>query len=116
MILCYGQEIVTKILTNIHVWKCTGDFKSAKEFSDKHSQVSDFFLKIRQIIIDSAIPRRLELYHNIEMDENNQIKIKTYSESLEGIINSFVDRYNVDLNKHIYQQWTKYDTQFFPEK
>jgi dipeptidyl-peptidase-3 len=93
MILCYGQDLITRILTPIHIWRCTGDFEQAKAFTEKYSAVNDHFLKIRKIIIDVNIPRRLELYHNLEIGTDSNINIKQYSDSLEGIINSYVDRY-----------------------
>jgi dipeptidyl-peptidase-3 len=92
MILCYGQNIVSRILTPIHIWKCTGDSEPAKAFVENYSSVPDHFLKIRKIIIDSNIPRRLELYFNFELDEEKNVTIKSYPETQEGIINSFVDR------------------------
>lgn len=120
MILCYGQTLLSRILTPIHIWKCTGDVESAKAFTEQYSSVPDQFLKIRKIIVDTNIPRRLELFHNLEMATDKSITIKTYPETFEGIINSFVDRYiylnfryNTNCNKEIYSQWTKYDTDFF---
>jgi dipeptidyl-peptidase-3 len=92
MILCYGQNLISRILTPIHIWKCTGDAESAKAFCEKYSSVGDQFLKIRKIIMDTSIPRRLELYHNLELTEEKNVVIKLYPETLEGIINSYVDR------------------------
>lgn len=91
MLLCYGQEIVTRMLTSLHIWRCTGDLESAKAFYDKHSTVNEHFLKIRKIIVDVQIPRRLVLNHNLSLDDTN-VTIESYPESLEGIIESFVDR------------------------
>jgi hypothetical protein len=93
MILCYGQNIVSRILTPIHIWKCTGDSESAKAFVENYSTVPDLYLKIRKIINDTNIPRRLELYYNLEIDEEKNVTIKSYPETHEGIIYSFVDRY-----------------------
>ena len=67
MILCYGQDLISRILTPIHIWRCTGNFEQAKTFFDKYSAVNDHYLKIRKIIMDISIPRRLELFHNLEI-------------------------------------------------
>jgi dipeptidyl-peptidase-3 len=80
-------------MTHIHIWKCTGDVEEAKKFSNKYSMVNENFLKIRKIISDNSPPIRLQLYFNLEIDNNQEVTIKQYPESLEGIINSFVDRY-----------------------
>jgi len=92
MILCYGQDLVSRILTPLHIWKCTGDSETAKNFSAKYSTVDENFLKIRKLIMDISIPRRLELFHNLEICSEFDVNIKSYPESLEGIINSYVDR------------------------
>lgn len=92
MLLCYGQDIVSRILTPLHIWKCTGDDAPAREFFDKYSSVNDYFLKIRKIVVENQIPRRLELYHNLKLENNEVVNIETYPETIEGIIESFVDR------------------------
>ena len=92
MILCYGQDLISRILTPIHIWKCTGDSAQAKLFTEKYSAVNEFFLRVRKIICDISIPHRLELYHNLEIGNDANVTIKNYPETLEGIINSYVDR------------------------
>ena len=92
MILCYGQDLISRILTPIHIWKCSGDAEQAKLFTEKYSHVNEFFLKIRKLICDINIPRRLELFHNLELTTDGNICIKQYPDSLEGIINSYVER------------------------
>lgn len=113
MILCYGQELTEKILTYFHIWKSTGACASAREFYNKYSFIDDFFLKIRKIVCDNAQLRPLDLYHNINFDtQDKSVSLAEYPETMEGIIQSFVDRFHTDLNKDIYEQWTKYDTNF----
>lgn len=92
MVLCYGQDLLNRITTMLHIWKCTGNYQEAKLFTEKYSQVNDYYLKIRKIITDINIPRRLELFANLEISNDSEVTIKQYPDSLEGIINSFVDR------------------------
>jgi dipeptidyl-peptidase-3 len=92
MILIYGQELVTKILVPLHIWRCTGDIDEARPFIEKYSQVNESFLKIQKVIKENEIPRRLELYYNLNIDNNSNVSIDEYPATLEGIINSFVDR------------------------
>ena len=91
--MCYGQELVARIFTSLHIWKATGDYQEAKEFYEKYSNVNEFFLKIRKISVENEIPRRLELYHNLIFESKTSIRIEEYPDTLEGIIKSFVDRY-----------------------
>ena len=92
MIIYYGQELVNRILTPIHIWKCTGNSVDAKAFVQKYSAVNEKFLKIKKIIEEYKTPRRLELNHNIIIDENMNVEIEEYPETMEGIIKSFVNR------------------------
>ena len=94
MILCYGHEILTRILIPLQIWMSTGNIEEAGNFYEKYSSVSDKFLKIKNLINDNFIPRRLQFFDNLELDETNMnVEIKEYPETIEGIIQSFVDRY-----------------------
>jgi hypothetical protein len=48
-------------LNKLHVYKSIGDYDSAKLFFDNYSKVDAEMLKIREIVIDLQLPRRLEL-------------------------------------------------------
>lgn len=101
------------MLQKIQIFKLIGDVDSAKEFYDHYSSVNGKFLAIRQIIIENEPPRRLELFHNLVRNDDNSIKVIEYPETYEGIIESYIDRFNDDHNKEIYDQWTKYNENFF---
>lgn len=92
MIIYYGQEIVSRILTPLQIWKCTANSIDAKAFVHKYSDVNEHFLMIKKIIDDFKIPRRLELNHNIFIDEHTNVLVEEYPETMEGIIKSFVNR------------------------
>ena len=83
-------------------------YESAKEFYAHHSEVNEFFLKVRKITCDNEKPRRLELNHNLKLDENNNVVLVEYPETTEGVIESYVDRYGTSINQAIYDQWMKY--------
>ena len=105
----YGKDLVTKILLNLHIWKCTCDVENASKFYEYYSNVDEKFIKIRKICCDNEKPRRINLNHNLILENDDNIKIVEYPESLESIIQSFVDRYGVELNKEIYNCMSKYD-------
>ena len=111
-IIKHGKALVEKILTHLHIYKATGDFENAKIFYDKYSAVDEYYLKIREIVIANETPRRLELNHNLKMNDDKTISIVEYPETVEGIIQSFVDRYGNEFNKEIIEQWTRYDNMF----
>ena len=110
----FGRDLVSKILLNLHIWKCTGDCESTEKFYDEYSHVDDFMLKIRKICVDNEKPRRFELYHNLKLsDDGKNVSVVEYPETVEGIIESNVDRFGTKLNQDIIEQWRRYDTKFF---
>lgn len=108
----HGKALVEKILTHLHIYKATGDYENAKKFYDKYSEVDDYYLKIREILLANETPRRIELYHNLKVNEDKTISIVEYPDTVLGVIESYVDRYGSDLNKEILEQWTRYDKMF----
>ena len=67
-------------------------------------------LKLRKIVIDNKIPRRLELQPNILLnyvDSSCEIVYKDYEESFEGIIQSMIERFPSPFQSDVYKQWVK---------
>jgi len=55
--------------------------------------VPENYFSIKKLIKENFIPRRLQLFDNLELDEvNMDVQIKEYPETTEGVIQSFVDR------------------------
>ena len=93
MIFCFGFEIVTRLLMEIQIWILTGNFEEAKIFYEKFSNVPNEYSKMKKIINENSINKKLLLFDNLELDENKMtIGIKEYPETHEGIIKSNVDR------------------------
>lgn len=112
----HGKELVSKIVMVLHINKCTADYKRAKEFYDHYSNVSEKFLKIRDICFKREKPFRLELYHNLKLSEDGKkVEPVICPETLEGIIKSSVDRFGTDFNDDIYNQWKLYTNDSFIE-
>jgi len=71
----------------------TGNSEEAAQFFEKYSHVPEPFLKIKKLFSENLIPRTLQLFDNLELNEETQnVYVKEYPESIEGIIQSFVDR------------------------
>ena len=46
-----GKELISKLLVVLQTYKSSGSFTRGKKFYDEYSEVSDFFLTIRSIIV-----------------------------------------------------------------
>ena len=113
ILLLSANLILLNIMPKIYIWKATGDVESASEFIEKYSQLDEKFLKIKKILEKNEQPKTIFLYHNLIKDEEEDtIKYKEYPETIEGIIESNLDRFGTEYNKDIYSQWVKYATNF----
>ena len=61
----HGFPALERFLHKLHVYKSIGDFDTAKTFFDHYSAVDEEMMKIRKIVIDNKLPRRLELQPNL---------------------------------------------------
>jgi dipeptidyl-peptidase-3 len=111
-ILISPNEILLDLMPKMHIWRCIGDAESANQFIDQYSKPDEKCLKIKTILDKIELPKTLYLYNNLILDEEGLVKIKEYPNTLEGIIESNLDRFGTEYNKDIYAQWVKYVTQF----
>ena len=93
LLVSEGKELISKLLVVLQTYKSSGCEERGKKFYDEYSEVSDFFLQIRDIVKRNKKPRRLELNNNLFRYSEQSIEIQSYPESFEGIIHSYADRH-----------------------
>ena len=91
-----GKKLITEFLIILQTYKSSGCIERALKFYDKYSQVDEYFLKVRDIVIDKKKPRRIELNNNLVRYNEGSIEPICYPESFEAIIHSYADRYPCD--------------------
>ena len=111
-ILNSSNEVLLDLMLKLHIWRCIGDVENGNQFIEEYSKPDENCLKIKKILDKIELPKTLYLYNNLVMDEEGAVKIKEYPKTLEGIIESNLDRFGTEYNKDIYAQWVKYVTQF----
>lgn len=102
-----GKPAVGAFLRKLQAYKSTGNFVEGSEYFNTIGAVNEEHIKWRKILIDRRQPRRLLVQHNTELREDGGVDLKTYPESLEGIIRSFCDRYTVEDVKHLQDIWIR---------
>lgn len=60
-----GKELIRKFLVILQTYKSSGAADLAAKFYNELSQVDEFFLKVRQLVIKKKKPRRIELNNNL---------------------------------------------------
>lgn len=92
-----GGKAIAEFLIKLQVYKSTGDFAAAKQLFDKYSEVSDDgpypWSRWRNIVLEHKQPRRLFIQHNSVIEDGGDVKLKNYDATLEGLIQSWVDRF-----------------------
>jgi hypothetical protein len=101
-LIAEGKGLITKLLLVLQTYKSSGSVERGKKFYDEYSEVSDFFLKIREIVLRNKKPRRLELNNNLVRYNEKSFGIRHYPETHEGIIHSYADRHQ--FNQKLYNQ------------
>jgi hypothetical protein len=98
----YGKDITAKILMQIHISKCIGDVKAAKEFVNKYSVVDEFMYQINSMIPCSDV---IKIRMNVDLikkeeDKKEIIEINQYPSTSIGFIKnlSFLNK-NSKFNK-----------------
>jgi len=91
-ILTVGRKAIGDFLLKLQVFKSTGDVENGTKFYSELSEVSEEFVKLREIILARKKPRRVFVQPHTYI-ENNQVKLLEFDASAEGVIKSFVTRF-----------------------
>ena len=97
-----GRDLIRQLLMVIQTYKSSGAVTRGQKFYAEYSEVSEYFLKVRSIVIKNKKPRRVELNNNLIRYSEAAIEPKCYPETFEGIILSYADRFK--FNRDLYDQ------------
>ena len=89
-----GRPAVNKFLQKLNVFKATADLKNGKEMYESITNVDEWWAnKVRPEVIRQAKPRKVFVQANTILDQDSgKVSIKHYDASLEGMVESWVDR------------------------
>jgi hypothetical protein len=88
-----GKELITQLLMVLQTYKASGCVERGEKWYNEYSEVSEFFLKIREIVQKNKKPRRVELNNNLQRYSEDSIEPVCYPESMAGICLSWADRF-----------------------
>ncbi|XP_055953137.1 dipeptidyl peptidase 3-like [Argiope bruennichi] len=106
-----GKPAIGKFLGKLQLYRSTADITSAKEMYDKYSAVKSGtkypFLDYREIVMARKKPRKLFVQTNT-FEEDGKINLKNYEPSAEGMIQSWVERFQEENVDDILEElWAK---------
>lgn len=104
-----GKELIRKFLIILQTYKSSGAVEIATKWYNKYSEVNEYFLKVRTLVISKKKPRRVELNNNLLRYNEKRIEPVVYPECFEGIIKSYSDRFpaTAELTAQIITEWDK---------
>ncbi len=101
-ILSHGKPSLGRLLLRLHIWRCTADIKTCREFYEPLSAVEGPFEAWRQAAVAAwsnessslvqSEPGSKIVQPNTIVEGDGRVVLKLYDARDEGIIQSFVDR------------------------
>ncbi|KAJ5655589.1 Dipeptidyl-peptidase 3 [Penicillium longicatenatum] len=91
-ILTHGRPAVEKYLQKLHVYKSTADVDAGKALYDEITSVDSWWgTQVREVVMKNKVPRKVFVQANTIL-EGDKVTLKEYEPTLEGLIQSYVDR------------------------
>ncbi|KAI9204354.1 peptidase family M49-domain-containing protein [Polychytrium aggregatum] len=87
-----GQPAIAKFLQKLQIYKATADAENGLKFYEDSTSVSDEWVAKREIVLKHKQPRKIRIESNTFELENGDILFKEYPASLEGLVESYVER------------------------
>lgn len=88
----HGRPAVNGFLQKLHVFKSTADLKAGTALYEKMTSVDEWYAaKLRPEVIRQAKPRKVFVQANTVV-EGDEVVLREYEATPEGMIQSFVDR------------------------
>ncbi|KAK6529299.1 hypothetical protein TWF281_008476 [Arthrobotrys megalospora] len=87
----HGFKAVEKYLQELHIYKASADVKGGVALYDKMTSVSDTMAKFRDVVMSKKQPRKQFVQANTTLS-GDEVTIKEYEATQEGLIQSWLDR------------------------
>lgn len=88
-----GRIAIGNFLLQLQVYKATGNIEAAKELFNRYSDVVEPWLGWRSIILANKQPRKMLVQCNTAL-KGDDVQLKTYEGSVQGLIVSNVERFD----------------------
>lgn len=91
-ILSHGRPAVERYLQKLHVYKSTADVEAGRKLYEEVTGVDDWWGgKVRPVVLEKKTPRKVFVQANTVL-EGDQVVLKEYEPTMEGMIQSFAER------------------------
>lgn len=102
-----GRRVAGSLLQHLQQYKSTADADAGEAFYNKYSKVNEFFLKIREIVLNNQKPRKLDIYDELEVKEG-QVSQKRSKSDLQALVTNYHWHWEMkrdDLIEMVLKEW-----------
>ncbi|WKX90543.1 hypothetical protein Q1695_009409 [Nippostrongylus brasiliensis] len=108
-----GRPAVNAFLAKLQGFKSTGDVEGGKKLFESYGKVGEQEARWRDICIARRKPRRIFLQANTRIDNSGNVELVSYEPTAEGVIQSFVERYEPEAIDDLEKCWEQ-DSVWYP--
>ena len=90
-IASHGRPALSDLLLKLHIYRCTADFTSCRDFYEVLTNPDEKFLQWRQIMLKKQPAKQVFVQPNTVI-KNGRVVLKEYEDTVEGMIQSWADR------------------------
>jgi dipeptidyl-peptidase-3 len=90
-IISHGKPALGRMLLRLHMYRCTADVQSCRDYYEGLSKVDGEYLEWRRVVLAKKMPRWVFVQANTFLD-NGDVILKEYEPSKEGVIQSWCER------------------------
>jgi dipeptidyl-peptidase-3 len=87
----HGKPALGQMLLRLHMYRCTADVKSCRDYYEDLSKVDGNYLQWRKVVLASKLPKWVFVQANTFL-ENGNVFLKEYEPTKEGVIQSWYER------------------------
>lgn len=90
-IATHGRPALSGLLLKLHIYRCTGDVRTCREFYEALTKPDGTFLQWRQIMLTRQPAKQVFVQPNT-MIKHGHVVMKEYDATVEGMIQSWAER------------------------
>lgn len=87
-----GRNAIGHFLLQLQIYKATANVKAARELFKLYSDVTDHWVSWRGIVLANKRPRKMFTQPNMVL--NKEVELRVYDASPEGLIQSWIERFD----------------------
>jgi len=92
-ILTTGKECIGQFLKKLQMIKSTANIQAGLELFGKYNSVDEYWMRLRQIVLDNKRPRGLWVQGNTSVTEEGVV-FTAYDNTPQGCVQSMLDRFD----------------------